>query len=280
MATASLSADAAHRHAARASRASSARPGRFPAVIYGHAREPQSLAINARELEQAARRTSPPRAPSIELDGRRRRPRKTLIREIQRHPFKRADPARRLPGAGRRREGHRRASRSCSSARPTACASSGGILDADHARARVRVDPSNIPNHIDVDVTDLTIGHSLHVSDLKVPEGVEVARRRGRDDRASCSAPKRRGRGAAAAARGRGAAGRAGAHPQGEGGRGRGRRARPTREAPIRARSSHASDDEPMKVIVGLGNPGQRVRAHASQRRLVGRRPPGRRLAF
>ena len=35
-----------------------------------------------------------------------------------------------------------------------------------------------------------------------------------------------------------------------------------------------------MKVIVGLGNPGQGVRAHASQRRLVGRRPPRRRLAF
>jgi large subunit ribosomal protein L25 len=36
------------------------------------------------------------------------------------------------------------------------------------------VDPSNIPDHIDVDVTPLTIGHSLHVADLQLPAGVEV----------------------------------------------------------------------------------------------------------
>jgi large subunit ribosomal protein L25 len=38
----------------------------------------------------------------------------------------------------------------------------------------VRVDPANIPNHIDVDVTNLGMGHSLHVRDLVLPEGLEV----------------------------------------------------------------------------------------------------------
>jgi len=46
-----------------------------------------------------------------------------------------------------------------------------------------------IPNHFEVDVTILGIGHSLHVRDLAVPEGVEVL-----DDQdatvCTCGAPK------------------------------------------------------------------------------------------
>ena len=41
-------------------------------------------------------------------------------------------------------------------------------------QVHVRVDPSFIPDHIDVDVTPLTIGHSFHISDLKLPEGVTI----------------------------------------------------------------------------------------------------------
>ncbi|HVD06192.1 MAG TPA: hypothetical protein VNB89_09250, partial [Gemmatimonadaceae bacterium] len=38
----------------------------------------------------------------------------------------------------------------------------------------IEVDPSNIPNHLDLDVTDLIVGHSLHVRDLQIPPGVKV----------------------------------------------------------------------------------------------------------
>jgi large subunit ribosomal protein L25 len=34
--------------------------------------------------------------------------------------------------------------------------------------------PNAIPDRIDVDVADLTIGHSIHVGDLKLPAGVKV----------------------------------------------------------------------------------------------------------
>ena len=38
----------------------------------------------------------------------------------------------------------------------------------------LRVDPMSIPDHIDIDVTPLTIGHSIHIRDLNLPEGAEV----------------------------------------------------------------------------------------------------------
>lgn len=48
----------------------------------------------------------------------------------------------------------------------------GGVLD--HVRREIDVEclPGNIPASIDVDVTNLAIGKSIHVSDLILPKGV------------------------------------------------------------------------------------------------------------
>ncbi|MEP6835510.1 MAG: 50S ribosomal protein L25, partial [Gemmatimonas sp.] len=51
----------------------------------------------------------------------------------------------------------------------------GGILDQIMHELLIEVDPSNIPNHIDVDISALKVGQSLHVSDLKLPAGIKIA---------------------------------------------------------------------------------------------------------
>jgi large subunit ribosomal protein L25 len=145
--------------------------GSVPAIVYGHGREPQSVAINTRELEKlldhiAAEST----VIDLAIDGKSAR---TLIREIQRHPFKRQilhvdfqelvageKITVRLPivlvGV------------------PDGGRMDGGILDQTMRELLVEVDPSNIPNHVELDVTKLVIGSSVHVSDIPLPEGVEV----------------------------------------------------------------------------------------------------------
>jgi large subunit ribosomal protein L25 len=50
----------------------------------------------------------------------------------------------------------------------------GGTLDQTMRELEIRVDAANIPAPIEVDVSGLHIGHSIHVSDLAIPEGVEV----------------------------------------------------------------------------------------------------------
>lgn len=145
--------------------------GQVPGVIYGHGREPQSLTVSAREFDRLAERVRiTSTVIELALDGKTAR---TLIRELQRDPIKRhvlhidfqelvagekivvSVPLRFL-------------------GIPEGVKNSGGILEEVIHQLHVRVDPSNIPDHIDVDVTALTIGHGLHVSDLKLPEGVEV----------------------------------------------------------------------------------------------------------
>ena len=170
MATAQLSAQprtGTGKGAARSLR----REGNVPAVIYGHGRDPQALAVNARELERLLGSiTAGSTVIELGFDGRTSR---TLIREIQRHPLKRqiihVDFQELVAGekvtvnvplvlVGT----------------PEGVRLSGGVMNQVLNELTIHVDPANIPNHIDVDVSNLTIGHSLHVSDLTVPEGVEV----------------------------------------------------------------------------------------------------------
>jgi len=147
------------------------RDGRVPAVIYGHGREPQALSINTRDLEKLLEHISAENTViDLDVDGTSSR---TLIREIQRHPFKRQilhvdfqelvageKVIVRLPvilvGV------------------PDGVRMDGGILDQTMRELEVEVDPANIPNHVEVDVTKMVIGSSLHVSDIKLPEGVEI----------------------------------------------------------------------------------------------------------
>jgi large subunit ribosomal protein L25 len=145
--------------------------GQIPAVIYGHAREPLSLAIPAREVEKLLERVSA-ESTVIELtlaSGVAR----TLIREVQRHPFKKQilhiDFQELVAGE--------KVSVNVPivlTGTPDGVRLSGGILSQVMSELSIRVDPVNIPRRVEADVTHVVIGHSLHVSDLKVPEGVEI----------------------------------------------------------------------------------------------------------
>lgn len=160
--------------------------GQVPAVIYGHGRDPQGLALNTREVEKLLGTISAG-STVIELgiDGRTAR---TLIREVQRHPFKRhilhIDFQELVAGEKITVSIPLRFTGVADGVR-----NSGGILEEVMHQVHLRLDPSNIPDHIDVDVTPLTIGHSIHIRELKLPEGVTVL-----DDPGAtvcvCTAPK------------------------------------------------------------------------------------------
>jgi large subunit ribosomal protein L25 len=150
------------------------RDGRVPAVIYGHGREPQPLTVDGTALQKMLVGIS---ASSTLFDVAvdERPPVKALIREIQRDVIQhnqiihvdlyevRADekitvrvPVR-LVGV------------------PDGVRNFGGVLDQVIRDLEVRVFPADIPEHVDLDVTSLTIGHSLFVRDLKVEKAEIMA---------------------------------------------------------------------------------------------------------
>jgi large subunit ribosomal protein L25 len=145
--------------------------GNIPAVIYGHGRDPQMLSLEAREVERLLGTISAA-STVIELavDGATAR---TLIREIQRHPVKRnilhIDFQQLVAGEKVTVSVRIRFTGTADGVR-----NSGGILAETMHELSVRCDPSLIPDQVEVDVTPLTIGHSIHVRDLTLPEGVQV----------------------------------------------------------------------------------------------------------
>ena len=50
----------------------------------------------------------------------------------------------------------------------------GAVLTQAMREIKVLCEPANTPDSIDVDVTDLEAGHAMHVSDLVIPDGVEI----------------------------------------------------------------------------------------------------------
>jgi large subunit ribosomal protein L25 len=170
MATATLSAiprTGTGKGAARSLR----REGQVPGVIYGHARPSQSLAIPTRELEKLLSHISADNTViELSMDGTNTR---ALIREIQRHPFKRqilhVDFQEVVAG------------QKVTVRVPIMLVGTavgvrlhGGIVDHTMRELTISVDPSNIPNHIDIDITELDLGQSIHVSQIPVPEGAAV----------------------------------------------------------------------------------------------------------
>jgi large subunit ribosomal protein L25 len=148
--------------AARAMR----RSGRVPAVIYGRGREPSPLALSATEVDRLLERIHP-ESTIVELtvDGETV---KTLIREVQRHPVR--------PGvvhvdfyeihAGER---IRLEVPIHLSGVPEGVRNQGGTLDQVIRTVEIEVLPSDIPERVELDVSALTIGRSVHISDLQIP---------------------------------------------------------------------------------------------------------------
>jgi large subunit ribosomal protein L25 len=140
--------------------------GRVPAVIYGHGREPTPLSVSSVDFGRLLE-TIAPESTIVELTVNGATV-KTLIREIQRHPLKpgilhvdfqevhagervRLEVPVHLVGI------------------PDGVRNQGGILDQVLREVEIEVDPTQIPERIELDVTALVIGKSLHVSDLAIP---------------------------------------------------------------------------------------------------------------
>jgi large subunit ribosomal protein L25 len=146
------------------------RDGKVPGVIYGHGREAEAVTIDKSALNKMLFGISAGTTIlDVAVDGRA--PVKALIREIQRDSLRPAEiihldlyevkgdeeitlevPVR-LIGI------------------PDGVRNFGGVLDHVLRELEIEVLPSDIPEHIDLDVTALTIGHSLFVRDVQIAKG-------------------------------------------------------------------------------------------------------------
>lgn len=154
--------------AARKARAA----GRVPAVIYGHGEATRLLTVDAHELHLLFSRVHAENTViEVAIDGEKK-PIRALVREVQKHAHKETllhvdfyqihageritvNVPIRLVGAA-------------------AGVKAGGLMQHAMDEVEVRCLADAIPDTIDVDVSGLGIGDSLHIRDVVPPEGVEL----------------------------------------------------------------------------------------------------------
>ena len=147
--------------------------GRVPAVLYGKETDTLNISLDAHEAELLFQAISVENTiVGLEIDGEKA-PVSTLIREIQVHPYR---PQIFHVDFYRIREGERLEVEVPVNLNgvPEGVRTSGGILQQVVHQVRVKCLPTMIPESIEIDVNGLGLGDSVHVSDLRLGEGVEI----------------------------------------------------------------------------------------------------------
>lgn len=144
------------------------REGLIPAVVYGHGEEAVSISFEERAFRMALQsRADENIIVNLELDGKDAG--KMLIREVQvdpvtqnilhvdlQHVHKGEELVIEVPVVAR--------------GVPQGV-KEGGILDHALRKVEVKCLPANIPDHFEIDVSGLSIGDSVHVSDIAFSDG-------------------------------------------------------------------------------------------------------------
>jgi len=145
--------------------------GRIPGVVYGKKREAQPVALDPTALEKVLRGSGAGLNTLIDLSVGGRTD-TVLVKELQRHPvyghywhvdFFQVDLTQKIT-----------VSIPLHFIGKAHGVEFGGILDHPLREIEVECLPRAIPEFVEVDVSALEIGQSIHVSELRLPEGVEV----------------------------------------------------------------------------------------------------------
>jgi large subunit ribosomal protein L25 len=143
------------------------REGKVPGVIYGHGRAAEAVTVETAALTKMLVGISAGTTiVDVAIDGRA--PVKALIREIQRDALRPAQILHLDLYEVRADEQITLAVPVHLVGIPDGVRNFGGVLDHSLRELEIEVLPSDIPEHVELDVTTLTIGHSLFVRDITI----------------------------------------------------------------------------------------------------------------
>lgn len=145
--------------------------GQVPAVLYGHGEKARSLAVNAHELGLLIASVNVENTlVRLDIDGEGMQD--VLLREVQMHAYK--------PEALHVDFFHVNAKETLHvkipvrlTGTPVGVHTDGGILDHVLYDLEVECLPGNIPDGVEIDVSNLTLGESVRVGDIPAQEGVK-----------------------------------------------------------------------------------------------------------
>ena len=156
------------------------RAGKAPAIVYGGTTAPQPIELDHNALFHALRNEAfHASILTMKLDGAAT---KVLLRDVQMHPFRNEILHVDFQRVDENKKIHMKVPLHFVNAEVSpAVKTSGAIVSHVITDAEITCLPRDLPEFIEVDLSTLEVGHSIHVSTLKLPSGVTVVTR-GRKD--------------------------------------------------------------------------------------------------
>jgi large subunit ribosomal protein L25 len=146
--------------------------GRVPGIVYGSS-EPTMIELDHNNLYHALRKEAfHASVLTLDHDGKKEQ---VLLRDFQMHPFRQQvlhiDFERVLAD----KKIHMKVPLHFINADIAPGVKAGGVISHVMSELTIACLPAALPKFIELDLSGLTLGHSIHVSDVKLPAGLEVA---------------------------------------------------------------------------------------------------------
>jgi len=147
--------------------------GKVPAIIYGGDQEAQSIEMDHNDLFHKLKLEAfHASILSLSVAGKAEQ---VLLRDIQMHPFKQQVLHVDFQRVDKNKKIHMKVPLHFINAELSpGVKTSGGIVTHILTEVDIGCLPKDLPEFISVDLAELTAGHTLHLSDLVLPEGVEI----------------------------------------------------------------------------------------------------------
>jgi large subunit ribosomal protein L25 len=150
------------------------RIGKVPGIVYGGADGPVNIELDHKDLFQSLRNEKfHASILTLKLNGAAEQ---VLLRAVNMHPFKLQVQHVDFQRVSKDRKIHMKVPLHFVNAEKSpGVKEQGGIASHVLNELDIVCFPDDLPEFIEVDLSGLTVGHSLHVRDLTLPKGVELA---------------------------------------------------------------------------------------------------------
>lgn len=167
------------------------RTGFVPAIVYGGKKEPLSITVQQRELQKEMKNEAfYSQILTVMLDGKEQQ---FIVKDLQRHPFKSLIVHLDLERVSLDKEITVHIPIHFLNADSAKGVRQGGGVIAHHLNEiEISCLPTVLPEHIEIDLENLELDQTIHLSDLNLPKGVKSVALAHEDNKAvvSISVPK------------------------------------------------------------------------------------------
>ncbi len=147
--------------------------GKIPAILYGPGTDSVLLSVNVAELEQVLKKGRVRQILiNLKIDGYQSSTISTIIKEIIRDPV--SDNLRHLDFYEISMDRKIKVNVPVLAKGHSKGVEAGGLLQIVRRELEVLCLPGEIPNSVEIDITDFDIGDSVHVEDIEIEGDVEI----------------------------------------------------------------------------------------------------------